>query len=139
MLTRDVRRRVEREQSLHQLARTLSRAVSVQEVARQAVQDAVISTRASGAYVERARDDAVEVIAAAGERTPSVDHVVDYDASLTEAPAGATEPITMNADAIGQLATPYLDRSHGGSGLVMPLRSRAADRRCNGFVPPSGS
>jgi signal transduction histidine kinase len=66
VLTRDLRGHAERERSLHRLARTLSGAVSVQEVARQAANDAVISTRAFGAYVEHARDGAMEVIAAAG-------------------------------------------------------------------------
>jgi signal transduction histidine kinase len=120
-LTRDLRSRAEREQSLHHLARTLSGAVSVQEVARQAANDAVMSTRAFGAYVERARDGAVEVIAAAGERTPLASEVVDYHDSLTEAAVSATEPIRMNAGVIGRSVAPYLDRSHGCSGLVVPL------------------
>src|SRR5437016_7857456 len=87
VLTRDLRGRAERERSLHHLARTLSGAVSVQEVARQVAKDALISTRAFGAYVERARDGAVEVIAAAGERTPSAGEVADYRDSLTKAVA----------------------------------------------------
>jgi K+-sensing histidine kinase KdpD len=121
VLTRALRGLAERERSLQHLALTLSGAVSVQEVARQAATDAVISTSAIGAYTERLRDGAVEVIAAAGERTPSTGEVVDYHDSLTEAGANAIEPIRMNAGAIGRSVAPYLDRSHGCSGLVVPL------------------
>lgn len=133
-LTRDLRGRAGREQSLQHLAHTLSGAVSVEEVARQAAKDAVISTRAFGAYVERARDGAVEVIAAAGERTPPATEVVDYHASLTEAVGNATEPIRVNAGAIGRSVAPYLDRSPGCSGLVVPLSVQEGTHAAEGAL-----
>jgi signal transduction histidine kinase len=119
---RDLRRCAERVASLQHLARTLSGAVSVQDVAQQAAREAVVSTRAFGAYVERARDGAVEVIAAAGERTPSVGKVLDFDDSFTSATAGATEPaMQLKAGATGQSAASYLDLGRGCTGLVVPL------------------
>lgn len=121
VLTRDLRGRAKRERSLQHLARTLSGAVSVEEVARQAANDAVTFTRAFGAYVEHARDGTIEVIAAAGERAPPTSQIVDYDKSLTEVAADATEPIRMKAGAIGRSVAPYLDRWRGCSGLVVPL------------------
>lgn len=120
--TRDLRCRFKREASLQHLARTLSGAVSVQEVAQQAARDAVVSTRAFGAYLERAHDGAVEVIAAAGERTPSVGQVVDYDDSFTSAILGTTEPaMQITAGVVGQSVGSYRDLRRGYTGLVVPL------------------
>jgi K+-sensing histidine kinase KdpD len=121
VLTRDLRGSAKRERSVQHLARTLSGAISVEEVARQAANDAVIFTRAFGAYVEHAGDGTIEVIAAAGERAPPTGQRVDYDKSLAEVAADATEPIRMKAGAIGRSVAPYLDRWHGCSGLVVPL------------------
>jgi signal transduction histidine kinase len=123
VLHREVRYRVETEASLHHVARTLSGAVSVQEVAQQAARDAVRSTRAFGAYLERARDGVVEVVAAEGVGTPSLGMRLEHDNSLTAATAGATEPtIQMKPGAIGQSVASYLrDRCHGCSALIVPL------------------
>jgi len=133
-LTRDLRGQAKRERSLQQLARTLSGAVSVEEVARQAANDAVIFTRAFGAYVERARDGTIEVIAAAGESAPPTSQIVGYEKSLTEVAAAATEPIRMKAGAIGRSVAPYLDRWHGCSGLVVPLSVQAGPHDADGAL-----
>jgi signal transduction histidine kinase len=123
MLDRAFRYRVTMEASLHHLARTLSGAVSVQDVAQQAARDAVRSSRAVGAYLESARDGWVEVIAAEGVGTPSFGMRLEYDNSLTGATAGATDPtIQMKSGIIGQSAASYLrDGCERCSGLIVPL------------------
>jgi signal transduction histidine kinase len=133
-LNRESRESAERERSLHQLARTLSGAVSVQEVAQHAATLVVISTSAFGAYVERARDGSIQVIAAAGDRTPPTGQIVDYHNSLTEAVANATEPTRMAPGAIGKSVAPYLDRSHGCAGLVVPLSVRERTHDADGAL-----
>lgn len=120
-LNRDLRGRAERERSLRHLARTLSGAVSVQTVAQQAADDAVICTRALGAFVERVRDDTIEVIAAAGASTPSASETVDYDDSYTGAVGSTTEPLRLKAGAMGQSVAPYLDRRRGCARFIVPL------------------
>jgi signal transduction histidine kinase len=133
--TRDLRRRAERAASLRHLARTLSGTVSVEEVAQQAAREAVVFTRAFGAYVERARDGNVEVIAATGERTPSVGQVVDFDDSFTSATAGATEPaMQLSVGAPGQSAGSYLDLSKGCTVLVVPLSVHDGTHAANGAL-----
>jgi signal transduction histidine kinase len=119
--TRDRRCRVKRETSLQHLARTLSGAVSVQEVAQQAATDAIVSTRAFGAYVERAHKGAVEVIAAAGQGAPSVSQVVDYADSFTSI-VGTTEPaMPSTGGGMGQSVASYRDRRRASTRLVVPL------------------
>jgi signal transduction histidine kinase len=134
VLTRDLRGRAKTERSLQHLARTLSGTVSVEDVARQAVNDAVIFTRAFGAYVERARDGTIEVIAAAGESAPHTTQTHDYHKSLTEVAAAATEPVRMKAGVIGRSVAPYLDRWQGCSGLVVPLSVHGGTRDADGAL-----
>ena len=120
---RELEDRIAEQASLQHLARTLSGAVSVEQVAQQAAKDAVRSTRAFGAYLERARGTVVEVIAADGKRIPSVGTRLHYDDSLTAATIGSAEPtIRMEADVIGTSAGSYLrGYCHGCSALVVPL------------------
>ena len=134
VLTRDLRGYAKRERSLRHLARTLSGTVSVEEVARQAANDAVSCTPAFGAYVERARDGAIEVIASAGERAPPTAQIHDYHKSLTEVATPATEPVRLKAGTIGRLVAPYLDRSHGCSGLIVPLSVHAGTHDADGAL-----
>lgn len=106
VLTRDVRGRDERERSLQHLAGTLSGSVSVQRVAQQAADDAVRCTRALGAFVERARDGGVEVIAAAGlDRSHEGSRLV-VPLSLEEDAHDAEGALVLLGDAEGEDVTP---------------------------------
>jgi hypothetical protein len=66
--------RVEKEASLRALARTLSGALSVQEMVEKVAEEAVRSTRAFGAYVERAQAREVVVVAGSGDGRPPAGH-----------------------------------------------------------------
>ena len=135
VLVRDRRRHAEREAALYHVARTLSGAVSVQEVAQQAVKYALASTRALSAHVERARDGVVEVMAAAGERAPSVGGQVKYPDSFASSVAGATEPvIRMTAGVVGRSAPAYLHSCYGCSGLVVPLAVEEGPQSAEGAL-----
>src|SRR5688500_3224782 len=103
VLARAFRYHGEMEASLHRVARTLSGAVSVQEVAEQAAGDAVRTTRAAGAYVECTRHGIVDVIAAAGDGTPPAGTLIAYDDSLTAKTLGAAEAaIRLKPEVIGR-------------------------------------
>jgi signal transduction histidine kinase len=123
LLTNELRHRVEDEASLHRLARTLSGAVSVQEVAQQVTGAAVSSTRAVGAYVERAENGVVEIIAGHGPGAPPPRTQVPYEDSLTAAAVGSAAPaLHAEPSVVVRARAPYSDRDHSqGAGLVVPL------------------
>jgi signal transduction histidine kinase len=122
-LARQVAVRAEKEASLRALARTLSGALSAREMVERVAEEAVRSTRAFGAYVERAEPHEVEVVAGAGEGVPALGTRAPYPGSLTSEIIEAREPHALAEIArIGESMAPYLERScERCTGLVVPL------------------
>ncbi|MDQ3081479.1 MAG: ATP-binding protein [Gemmatimonadota bacterium] len=71
VLAAQLRQGVEEEASLHHVAGTLNSAPSVEEIAREVAQAAMLWTRSKAVYMERLRDGQVEVISGSGG-TPQV-------------------------------------------------------------------
>ncbi|HEX8208898.1 MAG TPA: ATP-binding protein [Longimicrobium sp.] len=115
--------RVEKEASLRALARTLSGALSVREMVEKVAEEAVHSTRAFGAYVERAQAHEVVVVAGSGEGVPPLGTRAPYPGSLTAEIIEAREPRALAEVAkIGESMAPYLEKScERCTGLVVPL------------------
>ncbi|HEX8451211.1 MAG TPA: GAF domain-containing sensor histidine kinase [Longimicrobium sp.] len=115
--------RVEKEASLRALARTLSGALSVKEMVEKVAEEAVHSTRAFGAYVERAQAHEVVVVAGSGEGVPPLGTRAPYPGSLTSEIIEAREPRALAEVAkIGESMAPYLEKScERCTGLVVPL------------------
>jgi signal transduction histidine kinase len=122
-LAAQVALRVEKEATLRALARTLSGALSVREMVERVADEAVSSTRAFGAYVERAAAHEVEVVAGSGQGVPPVGIRAPYPGSLTSEIIEAREPRTLAEVArIGESMAPYLREScERCTGLVVPL------------------
>ena len=122
-LAEQVAARAEKEASLRALARTLSGALSVREMVERVAEEAVRSTRAFGAYVERAAAHEVEVVAGAGEGVPPLGTRAPYPGSLTAEIIEAREPRALAEVArIGESMAPYLtDSCRRCTGLVVPL------------------
>ena len=122
-LAAQVALRAEKEASLRALARTLSGALSVREMVERVADEAVTSTRAFGAYVERAAAHEVEVVAGRGEGVPPVGTRAPYPGSLTSEIIEAREPRALAEVArIGESMAPYLREScERCTGLVVPL------------------
>ncbi|MBD0321065.1 MAG: GAF domain-containing sensor histidine kinase, partial [Gemmatimonadetes bacterium] len=122
-LARQVAVRAEKEASLRNLARTLSGALSAREMVERVAEEAVRSTRAFGAYVERAEPHEVEVVAGAGDGVPPVGTRAPYPGSLTSEIIEAREPRALTEVArIGEAMAPYLTKScERCTGLVVPL------------------
>jgi PAS domain S-box-containing protein len=125
LLTRRARRRAEEEQELRHLARSLSGALTAHDVVQQLVDTAVHSARATGAYVEQAREKEVAVAAAAGAGTPPVGTTAPYPGSLTEAIIEARDPeVIPQAASLGASMAPSLGQSCPGcTALVLPFFS----------------
>ena len=120
VLTRRARRRADEEQELRVLARTLSGALTANEVVQRLVDSAVANTRASGAYVEQAHATEVAVVATAGEGGPPVGTRVPYPGSLTEAILTGRDPEIVAA--LGEAMSGHLRTSCPGcAALVVPL------------------
>ncbi len=122
-LAAQVAMRVEKEASLRALARTLSGALSVREMVEKVAEEAVSSTRAFGAYVERAQTHEVEVVAGRGEGIPPLGTRAPYPGSLTSEIIEAREPRALAEVArIGESMAPYLrEACERCTGLVVPL------------------
>lgn len=127
LLARLLRYRAEEEAALHEVARALSGAISVEEVVKQAADSAVSSTRASGAYIERVESDgeAVQVVAAAGSGVPALGLRLPPPGSLPEDLLEARAPeLFASPGDIGRSMAPHLEKSCADcSGLIVPLRS----------------
>ena len=115
--------RAEKEASLRALARTLSGALSVREMVERVAEEAVRSTRAFGAYVERAGPHEVEVVAGSGQGVPPLGTRAPYPGSLTAEIIEAREPRALAEVAkIGESMAPYLKEAcERCTGLVVPL------------------
>jgi signal transduction histidine kinase/CHASE3 domain sensor protein len=120
--------RADQEASLRALARTLSGALSVKELVDHVAAEAVRSTRAFGAYVERAEDREIEVVAGAGRGVPPMGTRAPYPGSLTDEIIDAGEVRALAEVAqIGESMAPYLHRScEQCTGLVVPLSHEGA-------------
>ena len=127
VLTRRARRRANEEQELRILARSLSGALTSNEVVQRLVDGAVSNARASGAYVERAHEDEVAVVAVSGQGTPAIGTRVSYPGSLTESILNARDPeIVPPRGALGAAMTRYVqDACPGCTALVAPMFSEA--------------
>ena len=112
---------------LAEVARSLAAALDVREVMQRVSTSAVELTRAYGAHVEQivSAEGVVEVVAHAGEGTPSLGTRVPYPGSLTEEIIEAGIPsLVAEIGHIGAAIAPYLARScEGCSALVVPLVS----------------
>lgn len=112
---------------LAEVARSLAAALDLREVMQRVSTSAVELTRAYGAHVEQiiSADGVVEVVARAGEGTPSVGTRVPYPGSLTEEIIEAGIPtLVAEIGKIGRSIAPYLAEScEGCSALVVPLVS----------------
>jgi signal transduction histidine kinase len=135
-LIRDLRYRVEREASLHQVARTLSGAVSVQEVGQQAANAAIRSARTLGVYLERVHDDTVEVLATAGTCAPALGATIPYGESFTAVTSRTSEPVlSLTRSGIGQAASAYLGSDcQDCSVVVVPLSVQEDARSAHGAL-----
>ncbi|HUG55007.1 MAG TPA: PAS domain S-box protein [Vicinamibacteria bacterium] len=122
-LARLLRYRAQEERALRDVARALSSAVTVAEVAQRVVTAAVDTTRGFGAYVERARQGEVEVVALAGDGVPALGTHAPFPGSLTEAIVGSGEATAVaEVGTIGQPMASYLaERCEGCTALVVPL------------------
>src|SRR5260221_290389 len=120
---RQLRYRAQEERALRDVARTLSAAVTVNEVAQRVVQAAVETTRGFGAYVEEARVQDVEVVAAVGQGGPPVGTRAPFPGSLTDAALHSGEAtVVMEIGAMGEAMAPYLQGCcQRCTGLVVPL------------------
>jgi signal transduction histidine kinase len=136
VLTRDLRHRAERETSLHQVARTLSGAVSVQDVGQHAANAAMLSAHALGVYLERVHDDTAEVIATAGKRTPVLGTAIPYSESLTAVASRTSEPvIALTRDGIDRSVAAYLGPDcEECSVVVVPLSVQEHARSAHGAL-----
>ena len=124
-LNAELEDRAREERALRTLAQSITGAVRVSEVMHQIAQGALAVSSAAGAYVEQviAPNGEVEVVATAGERTPTLGHRVPYPGSLSEEIIERREPIFLaRMEGLGIGMAPYLDRTcHGCSVLVVPL------------------
>jgi PAS domain S-box-containing protein len=122
-LARQLRYRAQEERALRDVARTLSAAVTVAEVAQRVVQAAIDTTRGFGAYVEEVRGDHVEVVAVAGSGVAPVGTRAPFPGSLTEAILKTGEAtLVAEVGAIGESMATYLEgKCQGCTGLVVPL------------------
>jgi PAS domain S-box-containing protein len=123
------RRAREMERTLRKISQAIAGAMTSREVMMHAARGAVEVSGAVGAYVEQVIDDNadVEIVAVAGEWTPSVGQMVPYPGSLTEEIIAAREPIFLvRMEGIGAAMAPYLARQCDDcSALVLPLLDKS--------------
>lgn len=124
-LAAGLRDRADDEAALHTLARALAQALSVREVLECVAGSAVRSTRAFGAYIERAEAHEVRVVAGAGEGIPELGTTAPYPGSLTDEIIDSGKPaLALQASDIGESMAPYLRRScERCGGLMVPLQT----------------
>jgi len=101
------------------------------------VQAAVETTRGFGAYVEEARVQDVEVVAAVGQGGPPVGTRAPFPGSLTDAALHSGEAtVVMEIGAMGEAMAPYLQgRCQRCTGLVVPLMGGDGGARSAGHPP----
>jgi PAS domain S-box-containing protein len=119
--------RAEEEAALHEVARTLAAAGSIQDVVQSVVVKGLHKTHALGAYIERAQSGngkrEVEIMAAAGEYVPARGTHLPYANSLTEVVATRKElqwPIQLES-LRAPVATYLRSRCRRCTGLIVPL------------------
>lgn len=122
-----IQQRAREQAALREAAHSMSGLPSFQQVAKVAADHAVATTRAIGAYVERADvpkpGTEIEVVAVSGKGPPPLGNRVPYTGSLTESliASGGAQLVT-EVGAIGERMAPYLSETcRGCSGLVVPL------------------
>ena len=129
-LNAELEDRAREERALRTLAQSITGAVRVPEVMHQIAEGALSVSGAAGAFVEQVinADGEVEVVAAAGERTPPVGQRVAYPGSLTEEMITRREPMFLvRMEGLGAGMAPYLARHCPGcSVLVVPLAAEDA-------------
>lgn len=124
--------------AMREVARRLSASMSVREAGRTIMEGAMVTTRAFGAFLERAEvpepGHDVEIIATAGEGTPPPGTRVPYPGSLTERIIESGKPqIVTETGANGErMADDLRESCRGCSGLVVPLT--VADRALGALV-----
>ena len=129
-LNAELEDRAREERALRTLAQSITGAVRVPEVMHQIAEGALAVSGAAGAFVEQVVDATgeVEVVAAAGERTPPVGQRVAYPGSLTEEMIERREPIFLaRMQGLGAAMAPYLaEHCPDCSVLVVPLAAEQA-------------
>ena len=124
-LNAELEDRAREERALRTLAQSITGAVRVTEVMHQIAEGALSVSSAAGAFVEQVMNASgeVEVVAAAGERTPPVGQRVAYPGSLTEEMISRREPVFFaRMQGLGAAMAPYLaEHCPGCSVLVVPL------------------
>ena len=124
---RQLRYRAQEERALRDVARTLSAAVTANEVTQRVVQAAIETTRGFGAYVEEVLAGEVEVVAVAGKGVPPVGTRAPFPGSLTDGILRSGEATVTEVGAIGESMVPYLaGQCDACTGLVVPLLGGAA-------------
>jgi PAS domain S-box-containing protein len=126
-LNAELKDRAREERALRSLAQSITGAVRVAEVMHQIADGALSVSEAAGAFVEQVISGDVEVVAAAGARTPPVGQRVPYPGSLTEEIIARREPVLCTRlEKVGAARAPYLDEHcHACSVLVVPLLGEA--------------
>jgi hypothetical protein len=132
VVAEEAEQRAKEEAALHEIARTLAAAGSIQDVGQSVVVNGLDKTHALGAYIERAElsngKRVVEVTAAAGQCVPAPSTQLPYANSLTEEVVKRDElqwPIRL--ETLRVPAAPYLSsKCRGCTGLVVPLLPRPA-------------
>jgi PAS domain S-box-containing protein len=118
-------RRAAEEAALRRATEAVGVAFSVEDVLRQIAQSALEATGADGAFVKRLAigSGEVEVVAAAGDRTPEVGSRTPFAGSFTERVIEREEPEII--ENIGEASRPVADRLIDDCGdcsaLVVPL------------------
>ncbi|MBA4158350.1 MAG: PAS domain S-box protein [Gemmatimonadetes bacterium] len=111
-----------------EVAHSLAAALDVLEIMQRVNEGALRLTHAHGAYVERITSgrEEVEVVAVAGQGTPTLGTRVAFPGSLTEVIiTGAAPRDLARMEKIGESIAPYLAEScRGCSALVVPLISQ---------------
>jgi PAS domain S-box-containing protein len=118
-------RRATEEAALRRATEAVGAAYSVEDVIRQIAQSALEATGADGAFVKRLAIESseVEVVAAAGERTPEVGSRTPYAGSFTERVIEREEPeiIENIAEASRPVADRLIEDCGDCSALIVPL------------------
>ena len=83
LLAAELRHGVEEETSLHHVAGRLNGVPSVEDVALEVIEAVMEWTRSSAAYLERVRDNGVEIVASRGNDAPKAGSLVAREESAT--------------------------------------------------------
>ena len=126
VVAEEAERRAQDEAALHEMARTLAAAGSIQAVVQSVVVNGLDKTHALGAYIERAElgngKPEVEVVAAAGQYVPAPSQHVPYVNSLTEEVKRGELQWPIRLESLRSPVAPYLrSRCQRCTGLIVPL------------------